>query len=92
MWAPDRRDFWRVNVDGLQKFLEAADRVGVQRVIYTSSFLALGPSWNASADELLGRSGPYSDPYEESKARALKWLRKDGMRRFPVTVMFPGVL
>ncbi len=92
MWAPDRRDFWRVNVEGLQKFLEAADRAGVQRVIYTSSFLALGPSWNASANELLGRSGPYADPYEESKARALKWLRKDGLRRFPVTVIFPGVL
>ena len=36
--------------------------------------------------------GPYSDPYEESKARALKWLRKEGLRRFPVIVMFPGVL
>ena len=57
-WARDRRDFWRVNVEGLQNFLEAAEKAGVQRVVYTSSFLALGPSWNASANELLGRSGP----------------------------------
>ena len=92
MWVPDRRDFWRVNVEGLQNLLQAAENAGVQRVVYTSSFLALGPSWNASANELLGRSGPYSDPYEESKARALKWLRKDGLSRFPVIVMYPGVL
>ncbi|MGD0222112.1 MAG: NAD-dependent epimerase/dehydratase family protein [Terriglobia bacterium] len=92
MWTRDRRDFWRVNVEGLQNLLQAAEIAGVQRVVYTSSFLALGPSWNASANELLGRSGPYSDPYEESKARALKWLRKDGLHRFPVIVMFPGVL
>src|SRR5271156_6317380 len=25
MWARDRRDFWRVNVEGLQNLLEAAD-------------------------------------------------------------------
>ncbi len=26
MWARDRQDFWRVNVDGLKALLEAADR------------------------------------------------------------------
>ncbi len=34
----------------------------------------------------------YSDAYEESKARALEWLRGEGLRRFPVIVMFPGVI
>ena len=31
-------------------------------------------------------------PIEESKARALEWLRSEGLRRFPVIVMFPGVI
>jgi NAD+-dependent farnesol dehydrogenase len=92
MWVRDRRDFWRVNVEGLQNFLQAADQAGVQRVVYTSSFIALGPSADVHAGEELHNAGPYSDAYEESKARALEWLRGEGLRRFPVVVMFPGVI
>jgi farnesol dehydrogenase len=92
MWVPDRRDFIRVNVEGLQNLLQAADQAGVKRIVYTSSFMALGPSSNASADELLRHAGPYSDAYEESKARALDWLRREGLRHFPVIVTFPGVI
>jgi len=92
MWVRDRRDFHRVNVEGLQSLLEAAEQARVRRVIYTSSFLALGPSADVNADEALRHTGPFSDPYEESKARALAWLHEEGLRRFPVIVMFPGVI
>ena len=92
MWVRDRRDFWRINVEGLQNLLQAAEQAGVQRVVYTSSFLALGPSADVNADERLRHAGPFSDAYEESKARALEWLRSEGLRRFPVIVMFPGVI
>jgi len=91
-WARDRRDFWRINVECLQNLLEAADEAGVGKIIYTSSFLALGPSWNASACELMSHGGPFHDAYEESKARALDWLRAEGLSRYPMIVMFPGVL
>jgi farnesol dehydrogenase len=92
MWVRDRRDFWRVNVDGLQNLLQAAEQAGVQRVVYTSSFIALGPSADVNADEKLRHAGPFSDAYEESKVRALEWLRGEGQRRFPVIVTFPGVI
>ena len=92
MWVRDRRDFWRVNVEGLQNLLQAAEQAGVQRVVYTSSFIALGPSADVNADEALRHAGPFSDAYEESKARALEWLRGEGRRRFPVIVTFPGVI
>jgi farnesol dehydrogenase len=92
MWVRDRCDFRRVNVEGLQNLLEAAEHAGVQRVIYTSSFLALGPSADVLAGERQRNPGPYSDAYEESKAQALDWLRGEGLRRFPVTVIFPGVI
>ncbi len=92
MWVRDRTDFWRVNVQGLQNLLEAAEQAGVQRVVYTSSFLALGPSADVHADERLRHPGAFSDAYEESKARALEWLRSEGSRRFPVIAMFPGVI
>jgi farnesol dehydrogenase len=92
MWVPDRRDFQRVNVDGLQNLLRAAENESVKRVIYTSSFIALGPSANADANEGLLHAGPYSDAYEESKALALAWLRDEGRRRVPVIITFPGVI
>jgi farnesol dehydrogenase len=91
-WVRDRRDFWRVNVEGLQNLLQAADQAGVQRVVYTSSFIALGPSADVHAVEGLRHAGPFSDPYEESKARALEWLRGEVRHRFPVIVTLPGVI
>jgi farnesol dehydrogenase len=45
-----------------------------------------------NANEELGYAGPFSDPYQESKARALEWLRGEGLRCFPVIVIFPGVI
>ena len=92
LWVRNRCDFWRVNVEGLQNLLQAAEQAGVQRVVYTSSFLALGPSADVNANESLRHAGPFSDGYEESKARALEWLRGEEARRFPVIVMFPGVI
>ncbi|TAM84173.1 MAG: NAD-dependent epimerase/dehydratase family protein [Acidobacteria bacterium] len=92
MWVRDRRDFWRVNVDGLKSLLEAADRAGVERVVYTSSFMAAGPSSDPKAVEGLKNHGPYSNEYEETKARALDWLRTEGFAKFPVVALLPGVV
>jgi farnesol dehydrogenase len=92
MWVRDRSDFFRVNVEGLQNLLQAAEEAGVQRIVYTSSFLALGPSADVNAGEGLHHNGFYSDTYAESKTRALDWLRGEEDRRFPVIVMFPGVI
>jgi NAD+-dependent farnesol dehydrogenase len=92
MWVPDRRDFWRVNVDGLKLFLQAAGDAGVERVVYTSSFIALGPSADVNAGEGLCHVGPHSNEYEETKAEALEWLRQEGFRRFPVVALLPGVI
>jgi farnesol dehydrogenase len=92
MWVRDRREFWRVNVDGLKTLLEAAAEGGVERVVYTSSFIALGPSADANAGEGLCHRDRYSNEYEESKARALEWLRSEGFRQFPVLALLPGVI
>src|SRR5208337_1514902 len=65
MWVRHRRDFWRVNVEGLQNQLQASEQMGVRRVVYTSSFIALEPSSDVNADERLRHTGPFSDTYEE---------------------------
>jgi NAD+-dependent farnesol dehydrogenase len=92
MWVRDPQDFWRVNIDGLKSLLQAADRARVERVVYTSSFIAAGPSSDPNAGEGLKNRGPYSNEYEETKARALDWLRAEGFARFPVVALLPGVI
>ncbi|MGD0693926.1 MAG: NAD-dependent epimerase/dehydratase family protein [Terriglobia bacterium] len=92
MWVRDRKEFQRVNVGGLQNVLRAAEAAGVKRVVYTSSFIALGPSADTNAGEGLRNAGKYSNEYEATKARALEWLRQEGFRKFPVVALFPGVI
>jgi farnesol dehydrogenase len=92
MWVRDRGDFWRVNVEGLQNLLRVASESGVERIIYTSSFIALGPSSDVNSGEGLRHGGPYSNEYEETKAQALAWLRDEGFRQFPVVALFPGII
>jgi len=91
MWVPDRQQFWRVNVHGLMDLLREASEAGVRRVVYTSSFIALGPSADTNAGEGLVNRGPYANEYEETKAQALAWLRSEG-REFPVVTLLPGVI
>lgn len=92
MWVPDARDFRRVNVEALKNLLGAAAEAGIERVIYTSSFIALGPSADPAAGEGLVNRGPYMNEYEETKAEALAWLREEGFGRYPVIAMMPGVI
>lgn len=92
MWVRNRRDYWRVNLEGLQNLLQVAVDSGVGRVIYTSSFLALGPSGEADLGEGLQHPGPYFSEYVETKAQALAWLREEGFRQFPVLALLPGVI
>jgi farnesol dehydrogenase len=91
-WVRDRRDYWRVNVEGLQNLVQAAAQAGVRRVVYTSSFMALGPSADVNADEWLHHAGPFANEYEETKAQALAWLRREGHGQCPVIVLLPGVI
>ncbi len=92
MWVRDRRDFERVNVIGLKGLLRAAADAGVERVVYTSSFIALGPSSDPRAGEELRHPGPFANEYEATKTRALAWLREEGYRQFPVVTLLPGVV
>jgi len=92
VWAKDRRDFWRVNVDGLKNLCRAASDAGVERIVYTSSFIALGPSSDPNAGEELRHDKTYRNEYEQTKAEALDWLRHEGYRQFPVVALLPGVI
>src|SRR5262245_49063405 len=68
MWVRDRCAFDQVNVGGLRNVLEAARRAGVKRVLYTSSFIALGPTDGRVGDETqVHPPGTHHNDYERTK-------------------------
>ncbi|MEQ8767404.1 MAG: NAD-dependent epimerase/dehydratase family protein [Planctomycetota bacterium] len=94
-WVPDRKLFDRVNVGAVERLLERAPAHGVDRVVLTSSFFALGPSTEVAgpvSEEHRSESTPHND-YERTK-RALEPIVSDHVRRGAVEVVttYPGVI
>jgi farnesol dehydrogenase len=92
MWVPDRRRFEQVNVDGLRHTLQAAERAGA-RVVYTSSFIAVGPAGPQPGDESLVHPGHgFRNDYERTKARADVLAREAAAAGRDVVLLYPGVV
>ncbi len=98
IWVRDRSDFDRVNVEGVVRAAEAARRARA-RLVYMSSFLALGPTDGGIVGEDTPRGGkhPHGD-YERTKraadrlARDLAARGDDVVRLYPGAVYGPGAL
>lgn len=91
MWTPDRRVFDEVNVGGLRNALAAAREAGA-RVLYTSSFIAIGPSGPRPADESQVHPGRPRNDYERTKAAADAVAREAAAAGQDVVLVYPGVV
>jgi farnesol dehydrogenase len=92
-WARDRAAFDRANVDAVRALIEDAASAGAQRIVYTSSFLAFGPTDGFIANESTKHPGDrYRNDYERTKAMGLAVAREAMVRGAPVTVLIPGVI
>lgn len=92
MWVPDPKRFHDVNVSGLQHAIDLA-RAKALRLIYTSSFLALGSTGPEPVDENrppLPRR--FHNPYERTKAAADQIARTAAAAGQDVVVLYPGVV
>lgn len=90
-WARDRSAFDRVNVDGLRHAASAARAAGA-RLLYCSSFIALGPTDGRVFDEDTPRaSGPFHNDYERTKAEADGLARRLAAAGEPIVRLYPGV-
>jgi farnesol dehydrogenase len=91
-WAKDSAAFDRVNVGGLQNVLDAAKAEGA-RVIYTSSFLALGPTDGTTFDEETPHvdDAPRND-YERTKLAADRVAREAAASGARLVRLYPGVV
>lgn len=92
MWVPDRRQFDRVNVQGLGHVIEAVRRTGA-RLAYVSSFMALGPTDGDPHDEETPRSTmDFHNDYERTKWVADQMARHLATTGFPIVRIYPGVV
>jgi farnesol dehydrogenase len=92
VWVPDRKAFDRVNVGGIRNVLAAAEREGA-RLVYTSTFMALGPSGPRRQDETLRHPGPpYRNDYERTKVEADRIAREAVATGQDVVLLYPGVI
>ena len=51
LWAKDPQDLYRSNVDGTRNLLEAAERAGAERIVYTSTVGCIGMPQDRNGDE-----------------------------------------
>jgi len=93
MWARDRSQFERVNVEALESLLKASADARIGKFLYTSSFVALGPS----NGEPLKEDDPRRIDHFHNDYERTKYLGDQVARRFvqeghPLTIVYPGVI
>ncbi len=98
-----REEFDRINVGGLENVLAVAEKLGTSKVVYVSSFIALGPTENGSANGqrgVLDESAPivldgsrvWINDYERTKATSDSRARAAIAAGAPLVVAYPGVI
>jgi len=90
-WARDPRTYERLNVDGMLRVFEAARRQGVERVVWTSSIVTLGPTPPGSwvMRRCRAATEKFHTEYEESKTRAERKALQWAAEGLPVVIVNP---
>jgi len=92
LWSPRRADFDDINVGGIRNAIAAARACGI-RLVYTSSFMAVGPTPEAGVDETHTHPGPpYRNDYERTKALADAVAREYAREGGDIVLLYPGVV
>ncbi|MFN8548363.1 MAG: NAD-dependent epimerase/dehydratase family protein [Candidatus Eisenbacteria bacterium] len=93
-WRRDRREFDRINVEAHDRLLERCHRVGVPKVLVTSSFLSLGPSPTAAPLDESARAPrqQFLTDYERTKYLADQRTELWAERGLAVSTVVPTVL
>ena len=92
LWAPQPQVLYETNVDGTGNLLDAAQRAGVRRVVYTSSVATVGipadgtPGREETAVSLADMIGHY----KRSKFLAEERARAAAARGVPVVIVNPS--
>lgn len=93
-WVTDWSVFDRVNVDAFETLLKKCVAARVERIVHTSSFMAIGHSdKDTVADESLEHEpGHFHNPYERTKYLASVISKKYVGQGAPIVTVLPGVI
>nr|XP_016446442.1 PREDICTED: putative dihydroflavonol-4-reductase [Nicotiana tabacum] len=94
LWLPDPSRFFSVNVGGLKNVLQAYKETGtIEKIVYTSSFFALGSTDGYIANETQTHTGKFfCTEYEKSKAVADKVALDAASEGMPIVPVYPGLI
>lgn len=98
VWGNKPGDFTRQNVQGTVNVLDAAQKVGINNIVVTSTAGIFGPSQNGIINENSKPTVPFFTGYERSKAEAERIIIdrvKPGLRIIivnPTRVFGPGII
>ncbi len=92
VWVPDRSLFDRINVEGTRNVCRVAQTLGC-RLIYTSSFFALGPTGSQPVDETHQHPTPdYCTDYERTKTLAQRVVMEAIENGLDAVILYPGLI
>lgn len=93
VWDKDKQRPYRVNVEATEVLFRRAVEAGVQKILYTSSFFALGPSSDGKPlTESARPRPPYYNAYQASKAMARERVERLISEGYPIIILYPGVI
>jgi farnesol dehydrogenase len=84
IWRRDPTEFDAVNVGGLENAIAVVRELGLPRLVYTSSFLALPPA--AEHEPII------ANDYQRTKAAADAVAQRAAAEGVPIVSMYPGVI
>jgi farnesol dehydrogenase len=91
-WIADRRQYDRVNVQGFGHVVDAA-RENRTRLIYVSSYVALGPTGEEAADEETPRATmEFQNDHERTRWVADQMARHLATTGLPIVRVYPGLV
>ncbi len=92
-WAKDKALFDKINVDGVDAICRIAKELGVERVVRTSSFIAIGQTDGIVADERAKRDPNHlHNDYERTKYLADGVAARHVADGVPLISVYPGVI
>ena len=84
IWRPNPHEFAEINVGGLRNAIDVTRALGIPRLVYTASFLALAPA---------GASAPLdANEYQRTKRRARDVAIDAAAAGSPLVSLYPGVI
>ncbi len=90
LWSKNKQEFYSINVRGTRTIMKTAFESNAPRILYASSFFAIGPSRDLDAEDLqIQARNRFFLPYEHSKYLADIYVSKFMEKGAPIIKFYP---